>query len=49
MLAKWLDRGLDSEPHSILTQLDFSQTEDRKVRLVMYLVGDVFKNLPADS
>lgn len=49
MLAKWLDKGLDSDPHSILTQLDFTQTEDRKVRLVLYLVGEVFKNLPADS
>lgn len=48
-LAKWLDRGLDSEKHNFLAQLDFTQINDPKVKALLFLIGEVFLNLPADT
>ena len=49
-LGKWLDRGLDSPQHNFLRQLPFmNASEDPKVRSVMFLVSEIFLNLPADN
>ena len=48
-MAKWLDRGLDSDKHNFLVLLDFSRAQDPKVKSVLFMVAEVFRSLPIDS